>query len=83
MIKIIKGICSSCDFRHSCFIYNPSLDGCCKHWKLGKCYTCKFVDDDDNVWFARGCETEYPGGCKKYKRNWKRTLVLLKVKFKR
>lgn len=73
--------CGSCDFRHSYCRHNPPV-GCCKHWKLGKCYTCKFVDDDDNAWFTRGCEAEYPSGCKKYKRNWKKTFEILKMKLK-
>ena len=75
--------CSSCDSRHSCCPHNPHTDGRCKHWKLGHCYTCKFVNDNDDVWFARGCEAEYPSGCKKYKRNWKKTFEVLKIKFKR
>jgi hypothetical protein len=48
----------------------------CRHWKLGKCYTCKFVDDADNnddAWFARGCESECFGGCSKYCKSKEKT----------
>ena len=76
MDKIIKGSCHSCLYRHRCNrpIY---LGNTCKYWKLGKCYTCKFVNDDDNLWFQRGCETHCFGGCKQYKRNWNETFKLL------
>ena len=83
MKKINKGICHSCDFRHSCCPYTPSIDSSCKHWKLGKCYTCKFVDDNDDAWFTRGCEAECFSGCEKYKRSWQKTFKLFKMKFMR
>lgn len=79
MEKIVKGICHSCDFRHSCCPHCPPEDDNCKHWKLGKCYTCKFVDDDEDSWFARGCEAECFSGCRKYKRDWKKTFEILKM----
>lgn len=78
MYKIIKGSCHSCYYRHR---YCPPKDDICKHWKLGKCYTCKFVDDNEDAWYERGCESECFGGCKKYKRNWKKTFELLKFMF--
>jgi hypothetical protein len=84
MDKITKGICQTCDFRHSmCPHYIPLKKKDCKWWKLGQCYTCKFVDDDDDSWFARGCECEYPSGCKKYKRDWKKTFEILKMRFRK
>lgn len=81
MDKIVKGICHSCEFRHSCCPHWSLENDNCKHWKLGKCYTCKFVDDDDDAWFKRGCEAECFSGCRKYKRDWKKTFELLKMKF--
>lgn len=84
MKDIFKGICHSCYFRHSCCPHcPPPLDCECDHWKLGKCYTCKFVDDDDDAWFARGCETWCFAGCRKYKRDWKKTFEILKHNLKR
>ena len=80
MEKIVKGICHSCDFRHSCCPHCLPEDDNCKHWKLGKCYTCKFVDDDEDAWFARGCEAECFSGCKKYKRDWKKNFEIWKMK---
>jgi len=74
MPEIYKGDCHSCLYRHSCCPH--PIDEDCKYWKLGKCYTCKFVDDDDE-WDARGCETWCFGGCKQYKRSWKKTFELL------
>lgn len=75
---IVRGICSSCQFRHSpCPHWSLSKEPC-KHWKLGKCYTCKFLDDSDEEWFKRGCESECLSGCGKYKRDWKRTFNILK-----
>lgn len=73
MDKPIRGICHTCDFRHSCCPYELPQDGKkCKHWKLGKCYTCKHLNDTDENWFKRGCEAEYPGGCNNYKRDWRK-----------
>lgn len=80
MDKIVKGICHSCKFRHSCCPH-PLPNGRCKYWKLGKCYTCKFVDDNEDAWFKRGCEAECFSGCHKYKRDLKKTFELLKMKF--
>ena len=71
-------ICHSCLFRHSCCRHCPPVDDCCKHWKLGKCYTCKHVDDSDDNWFKRGCEAECMSGCEKYRRDWKRTFEYFK-----
>ena len=79
--KIYKGSCTSCLFRHSSCMRPLPIENDCKHWRLGKCYTCKFVDDDEDKWFARGCETWCFSGCKKYKRDWKKTFELLKMKF--
>ena len=73
MKEIIKGKCHSCDYRHSYCGHEIPFEGHCKHWKLGQCYTCKFIDDDDDAWFKRGCEAECFSGCRKYKRNWKKT----------
>ena len=73
MREVIKRNCHSCLYRHGgCDRKLPDSNGC-KHWKLGKCYTCKFINVDDDEWFKRGCETWCFGGCKKYKRNWKKT----------
>ena len=73
--------CHSCRYRHSCCPYHPSMGGECKHWRMGKCYTCKFINAPDDEWLKHGCEAECFGGCRKYKRNWKRTFELLKMKF--
>lgn len=82
MDEIIKGSCLSCFYRHRCCPHELPLEDNCKHWKIGKCYTCKFIDEtDDNEWLERGCEAECFGGCKKYKRDWKKTFNLLKMKF--
>ena len=78
MKEIIKGKCHSCDYRHSYCGHEIPFEGHCKHWKLGQCYTCKFVDDDDDAWFKRGCEAECFSGCRKYKRDLKKTFELLK-----
>ena len=78
MDKIIKGSCFSCYYRHRCR-HEATLDNTCKHWRLGKCYTCKFIDEpDDYEWYLRGCEMKCFGGCKKYKRDWGKTFELLK-----
>lgn len=69
--------------RHSCCPYPHPTGGECKHWRMGKCYTCKFITASDDDWFKRGCESECFSGCEKYKRDWKRTFELLKIKFKR
>lgn len=45
----------------------------CKHWKLGKCYTCQFVDDNEDEWFKRGCEAWCFGGCRKYCKSKEKT----------
>ena len=76
MPEIYKGDCHSCLYRHSCCPYPLLLEHDCKYWKLGKCYTCKFVDADEDEWYKRGCETWCFGGCKKYKRDWKKTFKL-------
>lgn len=78
MIEIQKGACISCKFRHSCCPYDYPWDEPCKHWKIGPCYSCIYNTEDEMTeeetleWFKRGCDAEYPGGCKKYKRNWKK-----------
>lgn len=76
--NILKGSCHSCDFRHSCCPHWTPDDKPCKHWKLGKCYTCKFLDDTDEAWFKRGCESECFSGCNKYKRDFRKTLEIIK-----
>lgn len=82
MDEIIKGACHSCFYRHKLCHHEVPLEDNCKYWKLGKCYTCKFIDEtDDNEWFKRGCEAECFGGCKKYQRDWGKTFELLKMKF--
>ena len=77
-----KKRCTSCLFRHGCFHELPPENEDCKHWKLGKCYTCKYYGVDDDEWFKRGCETWCFSGCKKYKRNWKKIWELFKRRFK-
>lgn len=82
MTHIDRGECFSCYYRHCCS-REISFDEKCEHWKVGKCYTCKFVDEtDQNKWLERGCEAECFGGCKKYKRDWKKTFELLKRRWK-
>ena len=65
--------CHYCYFRHCCpypFQYHD-----CKHWRIGSCLLCKHLNDSDEDWFRRGCETWCLGGCRKYfKRDWKATL---------
>jgi hypothetical protein len=77
--------CQSCYYRHGCphefekmfprdengeYIWDN-----CKHWRLGKCYLCKYFQDTDEEWYKRGCETWCLGGCREhFKRNWKATL---------
>lgn len=78
MKEIIKGDCHSCDFRHSCCTYPVSEDNNCEHWKLGRCYTCKFVDNNEDAWFLGRCEALCFSGCEKYKRDWKKTFKLRK-----
>lgn len=75
--------CQSCRYRHGCDLPFPPQEVDCKHWKLGKCYTCKYVDAPDDEWFPRGCETWCFGGCKKYKRDWRKTFDYILIKFKR
>lgn len=79
MNNIIKR-CRSCLFRHCCHRDLPPSDKDCKHWKLGKCYTCKYIESNEAEWFTRGCETWCFGGCEKYKRDWQKTLRWLKQK---
>lgn len=78
--EIFKGTCHSCDFRHSCCPHELPINGNCMYWKLGKCYTCKFVNDDVDSWFKRGCEGMCFSGCEQYRRDWKKTIKLLKNK---
>ena len=70
--------CHSCVGRHSPCPHYPFKDDRCNYWKLGKCYTCKYVDDSDDNWFKRGCESECMSGCKNYRRNWKKTFAYFK-----
>lgn len=86
-MKIMRGICRTCKFRHRwCKAFRhrhykyPREDIFCKHWKLGKCYICKFVDMPDEEFLKRGCEAEYPGGCRKFERDWKKTFEFLRDK---
>ena len=83
MDKIVKGKCHSCRFRHS-MCQHCAPKGCkCRHWKLGKCYTCKWIDIENCNFLSSWCETWCFGGCKKYyKRDWKKTFKLLKLKLK-
>ena len=85
MDKIIKR-CVSCLYRHGyCSHFDEYLqlndDENCKHWKLGKCYTCKHKDAPDEEWFKRGCESECFSGCETYKRDWKKTWKWFKQKW--
>ena len=85
----IERNCHSCLFRHCCrwdfnkmFPNAPDEWDNCKHWKLGKCYTCKFVDDaynNEDSWFKRGCESECFGGCRRYIKSKSRTNAFLKL----
>lgn len=76
----IERDCHSCVGRHGCpYPFVPYDAGVkCKHWKLGKCFTCAYLNDTDENWYKRGCEAECFGGCKKYKRDWKATLDILR-----
>ncbi len=84
----IKRNCHSCLFRHCCrwdfnkmFPNAPDDWDNCKHWKLGKCYTCQFVDEpDDNEWYKMECEAYCFGGCKKYKKSKVETKAFKKLK---
>ena len=78
MGKIEKGTCMTCKFRHSCCPHDYPHGSRCKYWKRGKCYVCKFVDAPDEDFFKRGCEAEYPSGCRKFERDWKKTFELLR-----
>lgn len=73
--------CHSCFYRHRMCKHTIPDDGNCKHWKLGKCYTCKFINADEDEWYKRGCESECFGGCRKHERDWKKTFELIKIKF--
>lgn len=69
----IRRNCHSCLFRHCCRwdfdkMFPSSVLDNCKHWKLGKCYTCQFVDDNEDEWYKRGCEIWCFGGCQKYRK---------------
>ena len=70
--------CTYCYYRHRCFQpCNFKADGqpYCKHWKLGKCLLCKYLNADEWDWFERNCECWCFGGCRKhFKRDWKATL---------
>ena len=86
--ELIKGLnkqnCHSCFYRHRlCRHPLPEDYKKCKHWRLGKCFTCKYGDADDDEWFKRGCEAHCFGGCRNYKRDWKKTFEYIKIKFKR
>ena len=76
MGNIVKR-CVSCLYRHGCNHELPESDKDCKHWKLGKCYTCKYMGVSDDEWFKRGCEIYCNSGCNKYKRDWKKILRLI------
>ena len=76
----MKKNCHSCLYRHKMCRHRPLKNDSCKHWKLGKCYTCKFLDANENEWYERGCEAECFGGCKKYKRDWKKTIQAIKMR---
>ena len=34
----------------------------------------------DEEFLKRGCEAEYPGGCRKFERDWKKTFEFLRDK---
>lgn len=81
-IRIIKN-CHFCANRHGCrYDFDKMFEvrhgymfkSECKHWRIGGCLFCKHLTDTEENWFHRGCETWCFGGCKKFKRNWKRTL---------
>lgn len=72
--------CHSCLYRHGCCwnfdeMFTDKVSGQhiwdnCKHWKLGKCYKCKYVDEsNDNEWYKRECEAYCFGGCSKFSYN--------------
>lgn len=52
----------------------------CKYWKLGKCHTCAYINDNDDEWYKRGCEAWCFGGCIKYHRDWKKTFEYIRTK---
>ena len=83
MNKIVKR-CVSCSFRHYYCPHfkNLPLKGECKHWKLGECYTCKYKEVPDEEFIKRGCELEFPSGCIKYTRDWKKIWKWFKWKIK-
>lgn len=84
MNKILKGNCISCKFRHNCWHHPASRrNRRCVHWKVGMCYSCiynpeEMTDEKELEWAKRGCEAEYPGGCRKYKRDWKKFFSIRK-----
>ena len=80
MRKIKKGKCLTCKFRHSLCRHSYPEGGRCIHWRLGKCYVCKFVDSRDGEFSKRGCEARYPSGCRKFERDWKKTFEILRGK---
>lgn len=73
--------CYNCEYRHRDCNYSSCDDSniTCKHWKLGKCYICKYykenmTEEDTDKWFQRGCEVWFPSGgcCLNFKRDWKK-----------
>lgn len=78
--RIAVGHCHSCRYRHDCCPHDYPDGEKCRHWKLGDCYTCKHLDAPDDEWFKRGCEAWCFGGCKKYKRDWKKTFQFMRIK---
>lgn len=86
----IKRNCHSCLYRHGCphdfdEMFTNKITGehvwdNCKHWKLGKCYKCKYVDESNEAnWYKRGCEAECFSGCKKFRRSFKHTKEFIKL----
>lgn len=78
-----EGMCHDCEYRKSgCNHPRPwKTNKLCKHWRLGKCYMCKFykenmTEDENDEWFKRGCEGWFPTSmyCSKFKRDWKKTI---------
>lgn len=77
----MAGKCHDCKNRHHCLRSVPNDDVLCPHWQLGKCFLCKYISADNEAWYQRGCETWCCGGCRKFKRDWKKTFRIIRGLF--
>ena len=69
--------CFSCLNSNECTL---NLNENCKNWKLGKCYTCKHLDNSKNnpdTWNKMDCESNCNHGCEQYEQDFKKTLEML------